>query len=115
MAKRRIGKYPEAFRRMVLERMKNCTSVSALVDELGVHRTALYHWQRQVDASQEGTESRATFPGRELRKQITYSFSKKLDNFKAVVALHFACYNFAKRHSTIRCTPAMAAGVEQSI
>ena len=46
--------------------------------------------------------------------RLTYAFSKKLENFKAAVALHFAYYNFVKRHSTIRCTPAMAAGVEQS-
>jgi len=25
--------------------------------------------------------------------------------------LHFAYYNFVKRHNTLRCTPAMAAGV----
>ncbi len=29
----------------------------------------------------------------------------------AAVGLHFAYYNFVKRHSTIHCTPAMAAGV----
>jgi IS1 family transposase len=46
--------------------------------------------------------------------RLTYAFSKKLENFKAAVALHFAYYNFVKRHSTIRCTPAMAAGVEES-
>jgi hypothetical protein len=28
------------------------------------------------------------------------------------VGLHFAYYNFVKRHNTLRCTPAMAAGVE---
>jgi hypothetical protein len=27
------------------------------------------------------------------------------------VGLHFAYYNFVKRHNTLRCTPAMAAGV----
>lgn len=46
--------------------------------------------------------------------RLTYAFSKKLENFKAAAALHFAYYNFVKRHGTIRCTPAMAAGVEQS-
>jgi hypothetical protein len=46
--------------------------------------------------------------------RLTYAFSKKLENFEAAVGLHFAYYNFVKRHSTIRCTPAMAAGVEQS-
>ena len=43
--------------------------------------------------------------------RLTHAFSKKRVNFEAAVGLHFAYYNFVKRHSTIRCTPAMAAGV----
>ena len=46
--------------------------------------------------------------------RLTNAFSKKLDNFKSAVALHFAYYNFVRFHKTIRCTPAMAAGVERS-
>jgi len=46
--------------------------------------------------------------------RLTNAFSKKLDNFKAAVALNFAYYNFCKMHLTIRCTPAMEAGVESS-
>jgi len=46
--------------------------------------------------------------------RLTYAFSKKLANFEAAVALHFAYYNFVKTHSAVRCTPAMAAGVEKS-
>jgi IS1 family transposase len=45
--------------------------------------------------------------------RLTYAFSKKLENFDAAVALHFAYYNFVKRHNTLRCTPAMAAGIER--
>lgn len=45
--------------------------------------------------------------------RLTLAFSKKLENFEAAVALHFAYYNFVKRHNTVRCTPAMAAGVER--
>ena len=45
--------------------------------------------------------------------RLTLAFSKKLENFKAAVALHFAYYNLVKRHNTLRCTPAMAAGVER--
>jgi IS1 family transposase len=45
--------------------------------------------------------------------RLTYAFSKKLENFEAATALHFAYYNFVKRHNAIRCTPAMAAGVER--
>jgi IS1 family transposase len=43
--------------------------------------------------------------------RLTLAFSKKHENFTAAVGLHFAYYNFCKRHSTVRCTPAMAAGV----
>jgi IS1 family transposase len=46
--------------------------------------------------------------------RLTLAFSKKLENFEAAVALHFAYYNFVKRHGTLRCTPAMAAGVTPS-
>jgi IS1 family transposase len=45
--------------------------------------------------------------------RLTYAFSKRLDNFKAAAALHFAYYNFVKRHITLRATPAMAAGIER--
>ena len=43
--------------------------------------------------------------------RLTLAFSKKRENFEAAVALHFAYYNFVKRHNTLRCTPCMAAGV----
>ena len=43
MSKKRVGRYPEAFRRMAVERMKDCANVSELARELGVDRAALYH------------------------------------------------------------------------
>jgi len=43
--------------------------------------------------------------------RLTNAFSKKLENLKAQVALHFAHYNFVRIHQTLRCTPAMAAGL----
>ena len=46
--------------------------------------------------------------------RLTLAFSKRLENFKAAVGLHFAYYNFVRRHNTLRCTPAMAAGVEST-
>jgi IS1 family transposase len=46
--------------------------------------------------------------------RLTLAFSKKRENFEAAVGLHFAYYNFVKRHNTLRCTPAMAAGVEKT-
>ena len=44
--------------------------------------------------------------------RLTYAFSKKRENFDAAVGLHFAYYNFVKRHNSKRMTPAMAAGIE---
>jgi len=46
--------------------------------------------------------------------RLTLAFSKKRENFVAAVGLHFAFYNFVKRHNTLRCTPAMAAGVSST-
>jgi IS1 family transposase len=46
--------------------------------------------------------------------RLTHAFSKKRENFEAAVGLHFTYYNFVRRHNTLRCTPAMAAGVAPS-
>jgi IS1 family transposase len=45
--------------------------------------------------------------------RLTLAFSKKIENFEAAVALHFCAYNFVRRHASLRCTPAMAAGIEK--
>jgi transposase-like protein len=49
-----------------------------------------------------------------MKRLAPHAFSKKRENFEAAVGLHFAYYNFVRRHNTLRCTPAMAAGVEPS-
>ena len=47
--------------------------------------------------------------------RLTNAFSKKLENLKAALALYFAWYNFCRVHSTLRVTPAMAAGISSEI
>ena len=47
--------------------------------------------------------------------RLTNAFSKKLENLKAAVALHFAYYNFVRVHKTLRVTPAMEAGVTDKL
>ncbi len=64
--KKRVNKYPRAFQSMALERMKHCENVSALAQELGIHRTVLYHWKNHIKAIEGGA---ADSPMRELRKQ----------------------------------------------
>jgi IS1 family transposase len=47
--------------------------------------------------------------------RLTNAFSKKLENFRAAVALTYAYYNFVKIHKTIRMTPALRAGVARTL
>ena len=43
--------------------------------------------------------------------RLTNAFSKKRDNLKAAIALHFVWYNFGRIHQSLRVTPAMEAGI----
>jgi hypothetical protein len=47
--------------------------------------------------------------------RLTNAFSKKVENLRRAVSLHFMHYNFARQHQTLRCSPAMAAGVSQKL
>jgi transposase-like protein len=67
MRKKRVNKYPKAFREMAMERMRSCENVSALAQELGVDRTVLYHWRNLMPGENGAT---ANSPARELRKEI---------------------------------------------
>jgi hypothetical protein len=42
--------------------------------------------------------------------RLTNGFSKKVENLKAAVSLHFCHYNFVRLHKSLRITSAMAAG-----
>ena len=43
--------------------------------------------------------------------RLTNSFSKKWENLKAALALHFAYFNFCRVHGALRVTPVMEAGL----
>jgi transposase-like protein/IS1 family transposase len=47
--------------------------------------------------------------------RLTMGFSKKLENLKHAVALHFAHYNFCRIHRSLRVTPAMQAGITDHV
>lgn len=45
----------------------------------------------------------------------TLCFSKKLENLRAALSLHFFWYNFGRVHGTLSCTPVMEAGLARSV
>ena len=47
--------------------------------------------------------------------RLTNAFSKKVENLRAAVSLHFAHYNFVRVHRSLRVTPAMEAGVSNRL
>lgn len=47
--------------------------------------------------------------------RLTNGFSKKFKNHAAAVNLHMMHYNFSRVHQTLRCTPAMQAGVASHV
>ena len=47
--------------------------------------------------------------------RLTNGFSKKLENHLHMLSLYFVHYNFARIHKNLRMTPAMAAGVSDTL
>ena len=47
--------------------------------------------------------------------RLTNAFSKKLENHLHMLSLYFVHYNFVRIHKTLKCTPAMAAGVSDTL
>jgi IS1 family transposase len=47
--------------------------------------------------------------------RLTNGFSKKADNHRHSVALHYMFYNYCRTHQSIRCTPAMEAGLTDHV
>ncbi len=47
--------------------------------------------------------------------RLTNAFSKKVENHLHMLSLYFMHYNFVRIHKTLKCTPAMAAGVSDTL
>jgi IS1 family transposase len=47
--------------------------------------------------------------------RLTNAFSKKLENHRYAVSLHYMHYNFCRVHQTLRVTPAMEAGITDHV
>ena len=47
--------------------------------------------------------------------RLTNAFSKTLESLQAAISLHFWHYNFMRLHGSLKATPAMAAGITNSV
>jgi len=47
--------------------------------------------------------------------RLTNAFSKKIENHKHMLAIHFMHYNFCRIHAALRVTPAMEAGLTDHV
>jgi IS1 family transposase/transposase-like protein len=47
--------------------------------------------------------------------RLTLSYSKKLSNHRAMIALAIGYHNLCRYHATLRCTPCMAQGITKTI
>ena len=47
--------------------------------------------------------------------RLTNGFSKKLENHLHMLSFYFLHYNFVRMHKSLKMTPAMAAGVSDTL
>jgi transposase-like protein len=72
MAKRRVGRYPKAFRKMAVERLRAATTSLRWRKKLGVHRRILYKWRDQLEPIDDGEVPPENGKERELRLQVAH-------------------------------------------
>ncbi len=71
MAKRRVGRYPKAFKQMAVERLNQCENIVALSQELGVSRRLLYTWREKLEPLEGSVGPPANSREATLRKEVS--------------------------------------------
>jgi transposase-like protein len=56
VARRRVGRYRNKYKRMVVERMSQCDNILALSEELELDRRLMYKWRDQFDPVEKDEE-----------------------------------------------------------
>jgi transposase-like protein len=71
MGKRRVGRYPKAFKQMAVERLNQGENIVALSQELGVSRRLLYTWREKLEPVESGEGPPATSRESTLRHEVS--------------------------------------------
>ena len=103
MAKKRVGKFPKAFRQMAVDRLTQCDNIGALAKELGIHRRLLYAWREKLESLERSEGPLANPRETTLRKEVS--------RLKRVLAEKVLEVDFSKGP----CTPSRrdASGAEK--
>lgn len=71
MAKKRVGKFPKAFRQMAVDRLNQCENIVTLAKELGVSRRLLYTWREKLEPTASGVGPPVNTREATLRKEVS--------------------------------------------
>ena len=71
MAKKRVRRHSDEFRRMCVERLKQSENIVELAKELGVHRRLLYRWRDQLDPVAKGKSPPSQSREDTLREEVS--------------------------------------------
>ena len=71
MAKKRVGKFPKAFRQMAVDRLNQCENIVELAKELGISRRLLYGWREKLEALDCSGAPPANAREATLRKEVS--------------------------------------------
>jgi transposase-like protein len=70
VAKKRVGKFPKAFRQMAVDRLTQSDNIVELAKELGISRRLLYTWREKLEP-QESHGPPANSREATLRKEVS--------------------------------------------
>ena len=71
MAKKRVGKFPKAFRQMAVDRLTQCDNIVKLAKELGISRRLLYTWREKLEPVERSEGPPANSRETTLRKEVS--------------------------------------------
>ena len=71
MAKKRVGKFPKAFRQMAVERLNHFDNIVDLAKALGISRRLLYTWREKLEPLEYSGEPPANSREATLRNEVS--------------------------------------------
>ena len=112
MAKKRVGKFPKAFRQMAVDRLNQCDNIVALAKELGISRRLLYTWREQLEPVETPEEPQRPVTSREstLRGEVS-----RLKRVLAEKVLEVDFFKGALQHVEARRQRSGKAGTRASM